>query len=245
MEQWADRPKVLLVDPASLSRSCTLVGLLSAMSVTAVPSLSDIPNDLTPDIVILQNVRTTTGKCTLSEQLKMVEEQWPQCATVVMADEGDASQILESLRNGAQALLTNNVSIEILIETLQMVWQGLAIYPSAALVLMRDAIKAADNSHRREDVLSDADFDHARFNGLTMRQQDVLRLLSIGLPNKAIAKDLNISESTVKVHIRAIMDQTGVHNRTQIITHFIMRGTDAHSTNPTAPDEQAPTHKGN
>ncbi len=102
----------------------------------------------------------------------------------------------------------------------------------------------ADSPSRRESVLKDADFNHARFNGLTVRQRDVLRLLSVGLSNKAIAKELLISESTVKVHIRAIMEQTGVHNRTQIITHFMMRGSDDRSPGPAAPQEPRADRKG-
>ncbi|MGB2818632.1 MAG: response regulator transcription factor [Burkholderiaceae bacterium] len=54
-------------------------------------------------------------------------------------------------------------------------------------------------------------------HGLTDRQFAVLRLLARGLPNKLIARELDISESTVKVHLLAIFRTLGVHNRTQAV----------------------------
>lgn len=53
--------------------------------------------------------------------------------------------------------------------------------------------------------------------GLTARQFDVLRLLARGLPNKLIARELDLSEGTVKVHLLAIFRALGVHNRTEAV----------------------------
>jgi DNA-binding NarL/FixJ family response regulator len=49
--------------------------------------------------------------------------------------------------------------------------------------------------------------------GLTERQQQVIKLLSKGLPNKVIARELGISPSTVKVHVHAVFRALGVHSR--------------------------------
>src|SRR3546814_18764716 len=59
------------------------------------------------------------------------------------------------------------------------------------------------------------DEDHPLLAASTTRQREVMRLLVTGLSNKAIAQQLTISESTVKAHIRAIMETLGVNNRTQ------------------------------
>lgn len=53
--------------------------------------------------------------------------------------------------------------------------------------------------------------------GLTSRQFEVLRLLARGLPNKLIARELELSEGTIKVHLMAIYRALGVHNRTQAV----------------------------
>ncbi|PWB62073.1 MAG: DNA-binding response regulator [Betaproteobacteria bacterium] len=52
---------------------------------------------------------------------------------------------------------------------------------------------------------------------LTPRQQDVLRLLAEGKPNKLIARDLDISEATVKVHLLAVFRALGARNRTEAV----------------------------
>lgn len=58
---------------------------------------------------------------------------------------------------------------------------------------------------------------HDGASGLTPRQQDVLRCLARGLPNKLIARELNLSEATVKVHLLAIFRVLDVHNRTEAV----------------------------
>ena len=56
-----------------------------------------------------------------------------------------------------------------------------------------------------------------RLDALTPRQHDVLRLLAEGKPSKRIARDLDISEATVKVHLLAIFRALGARNRTEAV----------------------------
>lgn len=69
--------------------------------------------------------------------------------------------------------------------------------------------------------------------GLTGRQVEVLRLLARGLPNKLIARELAVSEGTVKVHLLAIFRTLGVHNRTQAVVEAQKR---LRANGPTATD---------
>lgn len=66
--------------------------------------------------------------------------------------------------------------------------------------------------------------------GLTQRQDQVLRLLAQGKPNKVICRDLGLSEGTVKVHVSAILRALNVHTRAQVIAELARRGVavDAH-----------------
>ena len=59
--------------------------------------------------------------------------------------------------------------------------------------------------------------DSVKIQKLTERQKEVLRLLSKGLSNKVIAKHLDLSEGTIKLHVSAIMRTLGVRNRTEAV----------------------------
>ena len=79
----------------------------------------------------------------------------------------------------------------------------------------------ADNRAQGQKGAGRAD-GAARMNGsvaieLSGRQRDVLQLLWQGETNKGIAKQLNMGESTVNVHIRSLMKMLGAHNRTQVV----------------------------
>jgi DNA-binding NarL/FixJ family response regulator len=59
---------------------------------------------------------------------------------------------------------------------------------------------------------------------VTAREDDVLRLVARGLPNKIIARELSISERTVKFHITSLMQKMGVNNRTELVSRAVQRG---------------------
>ena len=71
--------------------------------------------------------------------------------------------------------------------------------------------------------------------GLTARERQVLERLQLGAPNKLIARQLNLRESTVKVHIRRILRKLGAVNRTQAALCGLRLGIPA--TDPKKPTE--------
>lgn len=68
------------------------------------------------------------------------------------------------------------------------------------------------------------EFGNARSFHLTPRELEVLALLCEGMPNKSIARELNISASTVKVHIGQILNELGVSSRLQAVVEATRRG---------------------
>ena len=66
--------------------------------------------------------------------------------------------------------------------------------------------------------------DRAAVDALTPREIEVLQLLSVGLPNKAIAARLGISDQTVKFHVASITGKLGVANRTEAVRRAFQRG---------------------
>ena len=81
-----------------------------------------------------------------------------------------------------------------------------------------DAFVVASIGSDREDALSRFD------EPLTPRELDVLNLIALGLPNKAIADRLGISDQTVKFHVAAIISKLGASNRTEAVRLAVRRG---------------------
>jgi DNA-binding NarL/FixJ family response regulator len=73
----------------------------------------------------------------------------------------------------------------------------------------------------QEEALDD---DEPAVEALTPREMEVLELLSDGLPNKAIAERLHISDQTVKFHVASIIGKLGAANRTDVVRRAVRRG---------------------
>ncbi len=80
-------------------------------------------------------------------------------------------------------------------------------------------LMAADAPRARAEPV-----DHAVVDALTPREIDVLQLLSVGLPNKAIAAHLRISDQTVKFHVASLSGKLGAANRTDAVRRAVRRG---------------------
>ena len=85
-----------------------------------------------------------------------------------------------------------------------------------------DAVMIAGEHHAASDERDDEDEDFAE--PLTPREIQVLELLAEGLPNKAIAARLRISDQTVKFHVSSISGKLGAANRTDAVRRAVRRG---------------------
>jgi two-component system nitrate/nitrite response regulator NarL len=130
-------------------------------------------------------------------------------AVAVVADEIDAR---EALAAGARAALPRDADGESLAAALRAVVQGLVVldesFAAALLGDVRDAPAAPP------DLVE----------SLTPREAEVLQLLTQGLPNKAIAQRLGISDHTVKFHVNAILGKLGVQSRGEAIVQAVRLG---------------------
>jgi DNA-binding NarL/FixJ family response regulator len=120
----------------------------------------------------------------------------PNVAVVVVSGAEDSATIRSCIDAGAMSYIPKSVAPEVLTQALQRVLAGAVYVPDqVASALEASAPPAA----------------------LTARQQQVLQGLSRGLPSKLIARELNLSEHTVKEYIAIIFQILGVHNRTEAV----------------------------
>lgn len=136
--------------------------------------------------------------------LETFRRSYPEMPVVVLSGIEDRDTVMRALDAGAKGFLRKSADSERIRSALLALLDGRVPVPDA---LFARAVGAQPLPQAPEDNPW----------GLTARQIDVLALLVSGLPNKLIARRLNIAESTVKIHVSAILRQLGVASRTQAL----------------------------
>lgn len=130
-------------------------------------------------------------------------ERFPDARIIALTSYGGDADVRRALRAGVRGYLTKDLLQDELLTAIRKVHQGSSYLP-AALAAVLNAQGA------RPD--------------LTQRELQVLELVVRGLANKQIAYSLNLSEFTVKNHLKRLLDKLGVQDRTQAATAAIERG---------------------
>ncbi len=120
----------------------------------------------------------------------------PATPIVVVSAVGDPKIMQDTIMAGASAFIPKSAPGQVLINALRVIIAGGTYMPTGVLAALRAEAAPAHGE-------------------LTLRQRRVLELLSTGLSNKRIARELDISEITVKAHVSAIFRKLGVANRMQ------------------------------
>ena len=165
-----------------------------------------------------------------------LRQRYPALPVVVMAANDQLADMVRAVDLGAMAFLPKRTPIGELHAALALVLSGGVYIPQALLGLMRMQPLVAGNgaaatagprvlqpmveagaAAAAAPTLADQPRLSMATLGLTPRQTDVLSLLLKGLPNKLIARELNVSVDTVKDHVAAVLRALGVNSRTQAV----------------------------
>jgi DNA-binding NarL/FixJ family response regulator len=150
------------------------------------------------DLIVLDlNLPGAAGLSCLRE----VRASAPLTPIIVVSATDDPRTMSEVLLAGAAGYVPKAASRQVLIDALRAIMGGGTYLPAAAVVALRRAQAGEDSTRDRRE--------------LTSRQKRVLNLLAAGLSNKGIARELEISEITVKAHVSLILKKLGVANRVQ------------------------------
>ncbi|MEP7456467.1 response regulator transcription factor [Phyllobacterium sp. SB3] len=152
-----------------------------------------------------------------SECATQCRRRFPNASITMMIDDNVTGlDELDSLFDGKviQGLLPFNLKLDIWLAVIWLLLNGGEYYPSA---MGRSTDRTRDNVNERPPTYSHQNNDSVirPIKTLTIREQQILELLSEGLQNKIIADRLTLSEHTVKVHVHNLIRKLRVHNRTQ------------------------------
>lgn len=170
-----------------------------------------------PDIVLMEvDLPGVNGL----EVARVIKRAHPYIGIVLLGSNMDGPTVVKAIRAGVAAYLPRNIDWEPLLEALQEVRCGR--YPINDLVLSSPEVAAQVLAAFRQMV---ADEDaQSIYSPLSPRELEVLELVAAGRTNKEIARQLEISNQTVKNHISSILRKLAVNDRTQAVVYAIRRG---------------------
>ncbi|HSU81321.1 MAG TPA: response regulator transcription factor [Thermoanaerobaculia bacterium] len=143
---------------------------------------------------------------------KLISADQPEVKVVILTASDEDSKLFEAIKSGAQGYLLKNLESEDFFSLLDGVNRGEpALTPALARKLLQEFARPAQ-----------APVTHQDPDALTDREREVLELLVNGVTsNRKLAKQLGVSENTVKFHVRNILDKLHLHNRAQVVSYAI------------------------
>ena len=166
----------------------------------------------TPTIIILSTGEQNCTKAQVEKDVSLLRQGAEQPPIIILCDEEGPHHILEALDGGAKGFIPTSVSFDVALEAIRLVRAGGVFIPASSLMAARNSIELSRSGMK------------SRGNGMfTERQAEVVEAVRQGKANKIIAYELNMRESTVKVHIRNIMRKLNAKNRTEVayLTHSL------------------------
>jgi DNA-binding NarL/FixJ family response regulator len=157
-------------------------------------------------------------------------DRYPALPVVVISASDRTSDVIRAIDTGAMGFVPKRASNDSLLQALRLVLSGGIYVPPMSMGESPLRRRRDDKSEGRSmpgglGIRSIAEGSHAAHRspeslqalGLSRRQSEVLLLLLKGLPNKLIARELDVSVETVKDHVAAVLKALGVSSRTQAV----------------------------
>ncbi|ANL31293.1 LuxR family transcriptional regulator protein (plasmid) [Rhizobium phaseoli] len=141
----------------------------------------------------------------VSEQIKSLSSEFASTPVIILSDSDDFAQIVRAIDCGAKGYIPASVSISVCMELIALSVAGGLFVPASALFAMRHLLQSSSSTAQPLAGI------------FTDRQAEVVAALRRGKANKIIAYELNLRESTVKVHVRNIMKKVKATNRTEVV----------------------------
>lgn len=198
--------RILIVDDHPLLREGLSAVLESQGDITVVGEADDGAKAVTafralqPDITLMDlQMPNLNGVAAISA----IRREFPKARIIVLTTYGGDAQALKALKAGASGYLLKNTVRKELLDAIRTVRSGRRYLPPE--IATEIAIHAVDEP-------------------LTGREVDILKLIAVGEANKQIARQLGVSDETVKSHLKSIFIKLDVADRTHAVTVAAKRG---------------------
>ena len=199
---------ILIIDDHSLFREgikLLLTELSDQLTISDAPSIEEVEEDLfqTADLVLLDLVLDRTNDS--ADTMQKIQQHRVLGSIVIISSKDDPHIIKECIDQGASGFIPKSANPDVLISALRLILSGGIYLPPEAHRESSAPQINADKQSNSADPL----------HNLTQRQKKALELVCRGLQNKMIAREMEIAENTVKLHLSAAYKALEVKNRTE------------------------------
>ncbi|QVQ28523.1 response regulator [Achromobacter deleyi] len=212
--------RILLVDDHTLFRSGVRLLLQRQPDFEVVAEAGDgveglkRAKELQPDVVLLDlNLPGLSGL----ETLQLLTQDLPSCAVIILTVSEEADELGQALRDGARGYLVKNIDAEALVSAIRRAAAGEAVIADSMTAKLVEQFRGQAN-HAPSPPGS------AERNRLTARETQIVQWLARGASNKVIARELDVSESTVKIHVQNVLKKLNLTSRVQVAVYAVERG---------------------
>jgi two-component system NarL family response regulator len=208
--------RVLVVDDHALFRRGLQMVLEQEPDIEVVGEASDGAEAVTsaaetlPDIVLMDVRMPKRGGI---DACTSIHETVPSAKIIMLTISDEEADLYDAIKAGAMGYLLKEISIEEVASAIRAVHGGQSlISPSMASKLITEFAAMSKKTDDRQQVPTPR---------LTDREMEVLKLVAKGMNNRDIAKQLFISENTVKNHIRNILEKLQLHSRMEAVVYAV------------------------
>jgi DNA-binding NarL/FixJ family response regulator len=205
---------VLVVDDQELFRRGLTMLLAAEPTLEVVGEAGDgvegtnLAAGVAPDVVLL-DVRMP--KRSGIEACRAIKEAVPSSKIIMLTVSDEEADLYEAVKSGASGYLLKDSSIDEVAQAIRVVADGQSLISPSMAVKLLDEFKQMSRTDRQQ-VPSPR---------LTDRELEVLKLVATGMNNRDIAKELFISENTVKNHVRNILEKLQLHSRMEAVMYAV------------------------
>ena len=203
--------RVAVIERRSFVRECLIrsLGHATGWTVLAYDSVGTwlaVAERLPASLVVLcvAGASANTAQAAEDGYAANVSEISALAPVVLMADSEEPADIVAALGHNVRGYIPNNLPLNVAVEAMRLVRAGGVYVPASSLIAAQKSLAAPADEKTRATSL------------FTSRQLSVIAALRKGKANKIIAFELNMRESTVKVHVRNIMKKLKARNRTEV-----------------------------
>jgi two-component system nitrate/nitrite response regulator NarL len=212
--------RILLIDDHTLFRSGLRLLLNRQSDFEVVAEAADgieglkRARELRPDVVLLDlNMPGLSGL----EVLQILSQDLPDCAVIILTVSEEGDELAEALRHGARGYLVKNIDADALVSGIRRAAEGESTIDPGMTGKLIDQIRRQGAAQPRAE-------NDAQRSRLSARELQVAQFLARGASNKVIARELNVTESTVKIHVQNVLKKLNLTSRVQIAVYMVERG---------------------